>query len=140
MGHTFKSYTCPALQAARIHTILTAAASALSLEQEPSLYLHHSDQPSIHYLEFPSSTQLPGLNASQQQMSGTSSNAATAVVQREHSHAGTSAIGQPVLVVSSRLVEVLQPDELQMMFLTTLSTALAPGMLCLLPTEKVAAG
>lgn len=62
-------------------------------------------------------------------MSGTSSNAATAAVQREHSHAGGSARGQPVLVVSSRLVEVLQPEELQMMFLTTLSTALAPGML-----------
>ena len=61
-------------------------------------------------------------------MSG-SSNAATAGVGREGGHAGASAIQQPVLVVSSRLVEVLQPEELQMMFLTTLSTALAPGML-----------
>lgn len=96
------------------------------MQQTPALYLQHSDRPSIHYLELPGQTQLPGLSARLQHEPKTKCHAATAADEM-HSSSAAAAIGQPVLVVSSRLIEVLQPDELQMMFLTTLATAHAPG-------------
>ena len=106
--------------------MLTSAASALGIGQAPLLCLQQNNQPFIHYLELPSCTQLPGLSASQQS-TGFSSSTAAAALPRGNSEAAVSMVGQPVLVVSSRLVEVLQPEELQMMILGALSTALAPG-------------
>ena len=106
--------------------MLTSAASALGLGQSPLLCLQQNNQPFIHYLELPSCTQLPGLSASQQ-ATASSSTTAAAALHRGNSEAVVSSVGQPVLVISSRLVEVLQPEELQMMFLGALSTALAPG-------------
>lgn len=106
--------------------MLTSAASALGLQQPPLLCLQQNNQPFIHFIELPSCTQLPGLSPSQQ-ATGFSSSTAAAALQRGNSEAAVSTVGQPVLVVSSRLVEVLQPEELQMMFLGALSTALAPG-------------
>lgn len=126
---------CASLQVPQIQKLLTAAASALGLEHKPQLFVRHSQQPSIHYLELPNQTHLPGLAPTQQSQQTTTGHSSPAMDACSNSSTLGSRQGQPVLVVSSRLVEVLQPAELQMMFLTTLSTALAPGKI---PSDDLA--
>lgn len=91
----------------------------------------------MHYLHFPLTARLPGLPVgSARQRGGKPS--PSFVQQQGLDTESVAAVHQPVVVVTSRMVELLQPRELQAMFVGALSTALAPGV-CSSPTlESVA--
>ncbi|KAL3133044.1 hypothetical protein ABBQ38_006950 [Trebouxia sp. C0009 RCD-2024] len=114
-------------QAPQLHTLLSEAAIALQLERAPQLYLQHSQQAAIHYLQLPLTTRLPGLAAVSARQRR-SKPQASSVQQQQHGLDAESeaAVHQPVVVVTSRMVELLQPQELQAMFVGALSTGLAP--------------
>ena len=112
-----------------MHRLLSDAAEALQLERPPQLYLQHSQQAAMHYLHLPITARLPGLAASslQQQRSKALPPSVQQKQQQGMDTESTAAIHQPVIVVTSRMVELLQPEELQVMFVGALSTGLAPG-------------
>ncbi len=69
----------------------------------------------MHYLELPVTSCLPGL-------------AATVFRQRSGLPAASaSAVQQPAIVVTSRMIELLQPEELQAMFVGALSSGFVEG-------------
>ena len=85
----------------------------------------------MHYLHLPLTARLPGLPAgSARQRRGKPS--PSSVHQQGLDTESAAAVHQPVVVVTSRMVELLQPRELQAMFIGALSTGLAPGV-CSLP-------
>lgn len=85
----------------------------------------------MYYLHLPLTARLPGLVATTaRQPRG---KPLPASVQQQQQQQGldteSAAAGyQPVVVVSSRMVELLQPRELQAMFVGALSTSLAEGL------------
>ena len=83
----------------------------------------------MHYLHLPLTARLPGLPAgSARQRRGKPSPSPSSVQQQQGLDTeSVAAVHQPVVVVTSRMVELLQPRELQAMFVGTLSTGLAPG-------------
>lgn len=114
-------------QAPQLQKLLADAAEALQLERPPQLFLQHSQQAAIHYLELPVSSRLPGLAAPFIRQRKGRVSLASVKKQQGVDCASTAALQQPAVVVTSRMVELLQPEELQAMFVATLSTGLAPG-------------
>ena len=125
------------MQAPQLHRLLSEAANALGLERAPHLFLHQSQQAALHYLELPVSTCLPGLaSTTPRPRAGVSAAAAAAVQQADVHSARTSldslsdaAVVQPAVVVTSRMIELLQPQELQALLVGCLSSGIAPGRL-----------
>ena len=118
-----------AAQAPQLYKLLSNSAEALQLDRPPQLFLQHSQQAALHFLQIPVTSRLPGLaSSSPRQRRG---KAAAASVQQQHGvDAESAAAGQQAaVVVTSRMVELLQPAELQAMFVGALSTALVPGLL-----------
>ncbi|KAL3133056.1 hypothetical protein ABBQ38_006962 [Trebouxia sp. C0009 RCD-2024] len=115
-------------QAPQLHSLVSEAATALQLERAPQLYLQHSQQAAIHYLHLPLTTRLPGLAAVSARQRRSKPQACSVQQQKQHGLDAESeaAVHQPVVVVTSRMVELLQPQELQAMFVGALSTGLAP--------------
>lgn len=70
----------------------------------------------MHYLELPITSRLPGLaSAGLRHRAGCDS-------------ASDAAVQQPAVVVTSRMIELLQPEELQAMFVGTLSNGVTAGI------------
>ena len=125
------------VQAPQLHRLLSEAANALGLERAPHLFLHQSQQAALHYLELPVSTCLPGLAFTTPRQRAAVSAAAAAAVQHADVHSARTsldslsdaAVLQPAVVVTSRMIELLQPQELQAMLVGCLSSGIAPGRL-----------
>jgi len=134
------------VQAPQLHRLLSEAANALGLERAPHLFLHQSQQAALHYLELPVSTCLPGLASTTPRQraavtaaaaAAVSAAAAAAAVQHADVHSArtsldsvsNAAVLQPAVVVTSRMIELLQPQELQALLVGCLSSGIAPGRL-----------
>ena len=138
------------MQAPQLHRLLSEAADALGLERPPNLFLHQSQQAALHYLELPVSTCLPGLaSTTPKPRAAVSAAAAPAAVQQVDVHSARTsldclsdaAVLQPAVVVTCRMIELLQPQELQALFVGCLSSGIVAGRLadraCLaLPAEQ----
>ncbi|KAL3133047.1 hypothetical protein ABBQ38_006953 [Trebouxia sp. C0009 RCD-2024] len=100
-------------QAPQLHSLLSEAATALQLERAPQLYLQHSQQAAIHYLQLPLTTRLPGLAAVPARQRRSKPQACSVQQQQQHGLdvESEAAVCQPVVVVTSRMVELLQPHE-----------------------------
>ncbi|DBA97235.1 TPA: hypothetical protein ACH3X1_014983 [Trebouxia sp. C0004] len=124
-------------QAPQLHRLLSEAANALGLEGAPHLFLQHSQQAALHYLELPVSTCLPGLAFStpRQRAGVSAAAAAAAAVQQADVHSARTsldslsdaAVLQPAVVVTSRMIELLQPQELQALLVGCLSSGTVAG-------------
>ena len=80
----------------------------------------------MHYLHLPLTARLPGLAAVSARQRHSKPPGSS--VQRHGLDAESeAAVHQPVVVVTSRMVELLQPQELQAMFVGALSTGVGPG-------------
>ena len=124
------------MQAPQLHRLLSEAAAALGLQRAPHLFLHQSQQAALHYLELPVSTCLPGLASTTPRLRTGASAGAAAMQQSDVRSARTSldclsdaAVLQPALVVTSRIMELLQPQELQALFVGCLSSGIVAGRL-----------
>ncbi len=125
------------MQAPQLHRLLSEAANALGLERAPHLFLHQSQQAALHYLELPVSTCLPGLASTTPRQRAAVTAAAAAAVQHADVHSArtsldsvsNAAVLQPAVVVTSRMIELLQPQELQALLVGCLSSGIAPGRL-----------
>lgn len=85
----------------------------------------------MHYLHLPLTARLPGLAAAPARQPHGKPVPASVQQQQQHQGLDTESVAagyQPVVVVSSRMVELLQPQELQAMFVGALSTGLAEGL------------
>lgn len=81
----------------------------------------------MHYLHLPLTARLPGLPTSPARQRRDKP-LSSSVQQQGTDTESAAAVYQPVIVVTSRMVELLQPWELQAMFVGALSTGLAPGV------------
>ena len=82
----------------------------------------------MHYLHLPLTARLPGLPAGSARQRCGKASPSSVQQQQGLDVESAAAVHQPVVVVSSRMVELLQPRELQAMFVGALSTGLAPGV------------
>jgi hypothetical protein len=125
------------VQAPQLHRLLSEAAAALGLERLPHLFLYQSQQAALHYLELPVSTCLPGLPSSTPRPKAAVSAAADAAMRQVGVHSARTsldclsdaAVLQPAVVVTSRMIELLQPQELQALLVGCLSSGIAAGRL-----------
>ena len=115
------------MQAPQLYRLLTQAAEALSLERGPQLFLQHSPQASMHYLELPVISRLPGLAGFPTESKPGGNIDITASAVHGVAAAASAAVPQSAIVVTSRMVELLDPMELQAMFVGTLSIGLLGG-------------
>ena len=83
----------------------------------------------MHYMEMPVASRLPGLAAPHIRQRRGRVSLASVKQQQGADCESAAAMQQPAVVVTSRIVELLQPDELQAVFVGTLITGLASGML-----------
>lgn len=136
------------LQAPQLYRLLSEAATALGLQRSPQLFLQHSQQAAMHYLELPVTSLLPGLppptapkqRAPNSTVPGAVAGAGAGATQQTEAVRATStvdsvsaaAVHQAAVVVTSRTIELLQPAELQAMFIGCLSSGLLAGSLLLL--------